>query len=61
VFVDISGYLDTKVEAMQRYSSQLRPAPFHASPEGARTVAALHGGQVSIAAAEAFQALRLAW
>ena len=61
VFVDISGYMDTKVEAMRRYSSQLRPAPFHASPEGAQTTAALHGGQVSIAAAEAFQALRLAW
>ena len=61
VFVDISGYLDTKVEAMRRYSSQLRPAPFHASPEGAQTAAAFHGGQVAIAAAEAFQALRLAW
>ena len=61
VFVDISGYLDTKVEAIRRYSSQLRPAPFHASPEGAHTAAAFHGGQVAIAAAEAFQALRLAW
>ena len=61
VFVDISEYLDAKVEAMRRYSSQLRPAPFHASPQGAHTTAALYGGQVSIAAAEAFQALRLVW
>jgi N-acetylglucosamine malate deacetylase 1 len=61
VFVDISEHLDTKVEAMRRYSSQLRPAPFHASPQGARTAAAFCGGQVSIAAAEAFQALRLVW
>jgi LmbE family N-acetylglucosaminyl deacetylase len=61
VFVDISEHLDTKVEAMRRYSSQLRPAPFHASPQGVQTAAAFSGGQVSIAAAEAFQALRLVW
>jgi LmbE family N-acetylglucosaminyl deacetylase len=61
VFVDISEHLDAKAEAMRRYSSQQRPAPFHASVEGARTTAAYHGGQVSIAAAEAFQALRLMW
>jgi LmbE family N-acetylglucosaminyl deacetylase len=51
VFVDISEHLDTKVEAIRRYSSQLRPAPFHASPQGAHTAAAFCGGQVSIAAA----------
>ncbi len=61
VFVDISEHLDTKVEAMRNYASQMRPSPFHASPQGAQTTAAFHGGQVSIAAAEAFQALRLVW
>ena len=61
VFVDISEYLDTKVEAMRRYASQMRPPPFHASQQGAQTTAAFFGGQVSIAAAEAFQALRLVW
>lgn len=61
VFVDVSEYLDMKAEAMRRYSSQLRPAPFHASLEGTQTTAAFYGGQVSLAAAEAFQALRLMW
>ena len=61
VFIDISAHLDTKAEALRRYSSQVRPAPFHGSPEGAQITAAFHGGQVSIAAAEAFQALRLTW
>jgi N-acetylglucosamine malate deacetylase 1 len=61
VFIDISEYLGTKIEAIERYSSQLRPGPFHASTQGAQATAAFHGGQVSIAAAEAFQALRLMW
>jgi N-acetylglucosamine malate deacetylase 1 len=61
VYVDISGYLGTKIEAMGRYSSQLRPPPYHASQQGAEVTAAFFGGQVSIAAAEAFQALRLVW
>lgn len=61
VFVDISDYLDTKAEAIRRYASQMRPPPFHASQQGAQTTAAFCGGQVSVAAAEAFQALRLVW
>jgi len=61
VFVDISGYLDAKVAAMRRYSSQLRLPPFHASLQGLQTTAALCGGQVAMAAAEAFQGLRLVW
>ena len=55
------NYLGTKIEAMGRYSSQLRPPPYHASQQGAEVTAAFFGGQVSIAAAEAFQALRLVW
>jgi LmbE family N-acetylglucosaminyl deacetylase len=61
VFVDISEYVDAKVEAVRRYRSQLRRPPFHASLQGLQTAAAFYGGQVSVAAAEAFQALRLAW
>ncbi len=61
VFVDISGYLETKAEAIRRYASQVRLPPFHASPQGAQTTAAYCGGQVSLAAAEAFQALRMVW
>lgn len=61
VFVDISGYVDAKVEAVRRYRSQLRRPPFHASSQGLQTTAAFYGGQVSVGAAEAFQALRLAW
>jgi hypothetical protein len=53
--------VDVKVEAVRRYRSQLRRPPFHASPQGLQTAAAFYGGQVSVAAAEAFQALRLAW
>ena len=61
VFVDISEYLDVKVEAIRRYASQMRLPPFHGSHQGLQTAAAFYGGQVSIAAAEAFQPLRLVW
>ena len=61
VFVDISAHLGTKVEAIRRYASQTRLPPFHASQQGAQTTAAFCGGQVAVAAAEAFQALRLVW
>lgn len=61
VFVDISQHLDTKAGAIRRYASQMHVPPFHASQEGVQITAAFCGGQVSLAAAEAFQALRLVW
>jgi N-acetylglucosamine malate deacetylase 1 len=60
VHVDITAHLETKLEALRRHGSQLRPGPYPASLDGVRTVAAYHGAQIGVAAAEAFQALRLA-
>jgi LmbE family N-acetylglucosaminyl deacetylase len=57
-FVDISGTLEAKAEAMALYRSQLRPAPHERSLEALRALAALRGATVGLAAAEAFVAVR---
>ncbi|HYO18115.1 MAG TPA: PIG-L deacetylase family protein [Dermatophilaceae bacterium] len=59
VYVDISDFLEIKMTALDLYRSQMRPPPFHASPEGIRTEAIYRGGQVALHAAEAFRTMRL--
>jgi LmbE family N-acetylglucosaminyl deacetylase len=58
VFVDITGSLDRKLEAMAVYASELGPFPFPRSPEAIRALAVLRGASGGFAAAEAFQLLR---
>lgn len=58
VFVDISGYLDAKIEAMQLYASQLKPFPHERSEEALRALATLRGSTVGRFAAEAFVLVR---
>lgn len=57
-YVSIDGYLDTKVDAMKGYASQLRQAPHPRSEAGIRALAAHRGYTVGVHAAEAFMLLR---
>lgn len=57
-FVDISATLDTKLEAMSRYESEIRPFPHPRSPEGVRALAVWRGVSVGLKAAEAFELIR---
>lgn len=58
VFIDISEYLETKIQAMQIFASQLQPFPNERSEEALRALATLRGSTVSRFAAEAFYLVR---
>lgn len=58
VFVDISQTLETKIQAMECYQSQIQPAPHFRSIEALRALATLRGSQNSMLAAEAFVLIR---
>jgi N-acetylglucosamine malate deacetylase 1 len=57
-FVDISAHLETKLEALRCYVSQLRSAPHERSLEAVRALATLRGATIGVAAAEAFVTIR---
>jgi LmbE family N-acetylglucosaminyl deacetylase len=58
VFVDISAHLETKLTAMQRFTSQVHPFPHERSLEALRALAMLRGATVGRTAAEAFVVVR---
>jgi N-acetylglucosamine malate deacetylase 1 len=58
VFVDISESLETKLEAMGRFASQLHPFPHERSLEALRALALGRGANVGLRAAEAFVLIR---
>jgi LmbE family N-acetylglucosaminyl deacetylase len=58
VFVDISGHLETKLEAMRSYRSQLQPDPLPRSMSGLKALAAVRGSLIGVQAAEAFVLIR---
>ena len=57
-FVDITGTLEAKLEAMALYRSQVQPAPHERSLSALRALATLRGATVGLAAAEAFITIR---
>lgn len=57
-FVDITGTLEAKLEAMALYRSQVRPAPHERSLQALRALATLRGATVGLHAAEAFITIR---
>jgi len=59
-FVDITGVLDRKLEAMSRYTTQLCPPPHPRSLDGIRAWAASFGALAGCAYAEGFECLRYA-
>lgn len=55
VFVEISSYLDEKIETMKIYESEMGEFPFPRSEKTLRALAALRGSQSGFEAAEAFE------
>jgi len=57
-FVDISKFMDRKLEACAMYASQVRPAPHQRSREAIRALAVTRGHAMGMQHAEAFMFLR---
>lgn len=57
-YVDISKYLDQKLNAVALHKSQLKKAPHHASVESVRYLAKVRGMEISVDAAEAYMCHR---
>lgn len=57
-FVGIGDHLQTKLEALACYGSEMRPFPHARSTEAVEALARLRGSQVGMPAAEAFTVLR---
>ena len=55
VFVDITDYLDRKIEIMKLYQGEMKEFPFPRSEETLRALATIRGSQSGFIAAEAFQ------
>jgi LmbE family N-acetylglucosaminyl deacetylase len=53
-FVDISEYIEKKIEAMNLYEIELRPKPHPRSIEGIRNLAAYRGQMIGVFFAESF-------
>ncbi|HSS98214.1 MAG TPA: PIG-L deacetylase family protein [Terriglobales bacterium] len=58
VFMDVSGRVETKIEALACYDSEFRSFPHPRSPEALRAIASRWGSVVGCQAAEAFELLR---
>ena len=58
IWIDISAHLDAKRAAMQKYASQVRPAPDARSLEAVSALATWRGSVVGLRAAEAFMLVR---
>lgn len=61
LFVDISGVVDRKLDALGAYASELRTAPHPRSVEVVQALATVRGSAIGVAAAEAFQLVRSSW
>lgn len=59
LWIDISQQIDTKMEALSKFSSQMAPAPALRSLESLRALATWRGAQIGVRAAESFMVLRL--
>lgn len=57
-YIDVSDYLDVKIQAMRLHASQVRPPIYHGSPESLELATRLRGREVSVEAAEGFSVLR---
>ena len=57
-FIDISSYIDTKLNALSAYESELRDSPHPRTIESVRKNAVLWGAKSGVEAAEPFEVLR---
>jgi LmbE family N-acetylglucosaminyl deacetylase len=58
VYIDISAFLDVKIDALRLHASQVRAPLYHGSPEGLELATRLRGHEVGVHAAEGFVLLR---
>lgn len=58
VYVDISDYIDKKIEIMKIYESEIRRAPFPRNADSIRGLAAFRGATSNYKYAESFQLIR---
>ena len=58
---DITGVMDTKLEAVRRYGTMLRPLPAHPLARVSTALAAIRGAEIGVEFAEAFGVLRTAF
>ena len=61
LFVDISDYINKKIEAVNLYKSQIRPTGSLLSTDKLRSWAQTRGGQAGLVAAEAFEVVKAVW
>jgi len=57
-FINISGFLEKKLEIMKTYQSEMAPHPFPRSEEAIRALATLRGAAAGVTAAEAFMLIK---
>jgi LmbE family N-acetylglucosaminyl deacetylase len=57
-YIDISGYLDKKLGALNLYKSQVREEPNLRSLENVKRLSELRGSEICVQAAEAFECYR---
>jgi LmbE family N-acetylglucosaminyl deacetylase len=60
-YVNISGFLDRKVEAMKAYTREMREFPHPRSAKGIEVLAQKRGMEIGFRAAEAFMVIRDEW
>ena len=58
LYVDVSRFLDVKIEALRMHASQVRAPLYHGSPEGLELATRVRGREVGVEAAEGFVQLR---
>lgn len=56
-YVDITDYLQIKLQALRLHASQVREPEFHGSPESLELTSRLRGREISVDSAEGFGAL----
>ncbi len=59
-YVDISGYLKIKLQALEAYTLEMRPMPHSRNKDHLMALARHHGHCVGLDAAEAFMVIRIA-
>ena len=57
-FCDITDVMETKLEAVRRYETMLRPSPHIRSLDSVRALATIRGAEIGVTYAEAFGVLR---
>jgi LmbE family N-acetylglucosaminyl deacetylase len=57
-FTDITDHIETKLEAVRRYRTMLRPSPHIRSLESVKALATIRGAEIGVTYAEAFAVLR---